>query len=129
MTLKFYTSVEKRVQTKSQKIFWANFCVSGIPCKGQPEAHYSEFSFKQYFPFQHKHLTSDLTKIHEKKFFSLMTKVWSLIFIMAVKALLNYEKDSKFELWIIYARHDIELLYIRFKEGITQGKKKIKKKS
>ena len=37
-------------------------------CKGQPEAHYSKFSFKQYFPFQHEHLT-DLTEIHEKIFF------------------------------------------------------------
>ena len=39
-----------------------------IPCKGQPEAHHSKFSFKQYFPFQHGQLTLDLTKIHEKKF-------------------------------------------------------------
>ena len=39
-----------------------------IQCKGQPEAHYSKFSFKQYFPFQHEHLT-DLTEIHQKKFF------------------------------------------------------------
>ena len=50
----------------------------GIPCKGQPEAHYSDF------PFQHEYLTLDLTKIHEKKFFSLMMRVWPLIFIMAV---------------------------------------------
>ena len=57
-----------------------------------------------------------------------MRKVWSLIFIMAVTALLNYKKDSNFELWIIYARHDIELLYMPFKEGIAQGKKEIKKK-
>ena len=42
---------------------------TGIPCKGQPEAHYSKFSFKQYFPFQHEHLTLDLTKIHEIFFF------------------------------------------------------------
>ena len=35
----------------------------GIPCKGQPEAHYSNF------PFQHEYLTLDLTKIHEKFFF------------------------------------------------------------
>ena len=48
---------------------------------------------------------------------------------MADTALLKYKKDSKFQLWIIYARHDIELLYIPFKEGIAQGKKKIKKKS
>ena len=48
---------------------------------------------------------------------------------MTVTALLNYKKDSNFELWIIYARNDIELLYIPFKEGITYGKKKIKKKS
>ena len=54
-----------------------------------------------------------------KIFFSLMRKVWSLIFIMAVTALLNYKKDSNFELWIIYARHDIELLYMPFKEGIA----------
>ena len=58
-----------------------------------------------------------------------MTKVWPLIFIMAVTALLNYKKDSNVELVIIYARHDIELLYIPFKEGIAQGKKKIKKES
>ena len=57
-----------------------------------------------------------------------MTKVWPLIFIMAVTALLNYKKDSNFELRIIYTRHDTELLYMPFKEGIAQGKKKIKKK-
>ena len=70
----------------------------GIPCKSQPEAHYSKFSFKQYFPLQHEHLTLDLTKIHEKFFFALMTKVWPLTFIIAVTALLNYKKDSNFEL-------------------------------
>ena len=48
---------------------------------------------------------------------------------MADTALLNYKKDHKFQLWITYARHDIELLYTPFKEGIAQGKKKIKKKS
>ena len=48
-----------------------------------------------------------------------MTKVWPLIFITAETVLLNYKKDSNFELRIIYARHDIELLYIPFKEGIA----------
>ena len=62
----------------------------GTPYRGQPEAHYSKFSFKQYFPFQHEHLILDLTKIHEKNFFSLMTKVWPLIFIIVVTAL-NFE--------------------------------------
>ena len=38
---------------------------------------------------------------------------------MAVTALLNYKKDSNVEWCIIYARHDIELLYIPFKEGIA----------
>ena len=71
---------------------------TGIPCKGQSEAHYSKFSFKQYFPFHHEPLTLDLTKIHEKTFFALMTKVWPLIFIMVVTALLNYKKDINFEL-------------------------------
>ena len=57
-----------------------------------------------------------------------MRKVWSPIFIMVVTALLNYKKDSNFELWITYARHDIELLHIPLEEGIAQGKKEIKKK-
>ena len=47
----------------------------GILFKGQPEAQYSKFSFKQYFPFQHEHLTLDLTKIHNFFFFAIMTKV------------------------------------------------------
>ena len=64
---------------------------TGIPYKGQPGARYSKFSFKQYFLCQHEHLTLDLTKIHEKRFFLLIAKVWPLIFIMAVTALLNYE--------------------------------------
>ena len=72
--------------------------LAGILCKDQPEAHYSKFSFKQYFPFQHEHLTLDLTKIHEKNLFAQMTKVWPLIFIMVMTALLNYKKDSNFEL-------------------------------
>ena len=58
-------------------IFWFNLLIdtkamfnsTGIPCKGQPEAHYSKFSFKQYFPFQHEHLTLDVTKIHKIFFF------------------------------------------------------------
>ena len=58
-----------------------------------------------------------------------MTKVWPLMFMMLVAALLNYKKYSNFQLWIIYARNDTELLHIPFKEGIVQGKKKIKKKS
>ena len=41
----------------------------GIPFKGQPEDQYSKFSFKQYFPFQHEHLTLDLTKINKFFFF------------------------------------------------------------
>ena len=48
--------------------FTETICL-GILCKGQPEVHYSKFSFKQYFPFQHEHLTLDFTKIHEQKFF------------------------------------------------------------
>ena len=51
-----------------QKEFLLIDVKAGIPCKGQPEAHYSKFSFKQYFPFQHEHLTFDLKKIHEKFF-------------------------------------------------------------
>ena len=48
-----------------------------------------------------------------------MMKLWPLIFITAETGLLNYKKDSNFELRIICARHDIELLYIPFKEGIA----------
>ena len=40
--------------------FTETICL-GILCKCQPEANYSKFSFKQYFPFQHEHLTLDLT--------------------------------------------------------------------
>ena len=46
-------------------------------------------ALKQYFSFQHEYLTLDLTKIHEKEFFVLMTKVLPLIFIMVMIALLN----------------------------------------
>ena len=48
-----------------------------------------------------------------------MTKVWPLMFMMLVAALLNYKKYSNFQLWIIYARNDTELLHIPFKEGIV----------
>ena len=48
-----------------------------------------------------------------------MTKVWPLMFMMLVAALLNYKKYSNFQLWIIYARNDTELLHIPVKEGIA----------
>ena len=53
---------------KLRHIFSSHKVISSIPCKGQPEAHYSKFSLKQYFPFHYEHLTLDLTKIHEKHF-------------------------------------------------------------
>ena len=60
----FATKIELSF-VKQSSIFFEG---TAIPCKGQPEAHYSKFSFKQYFPFQHQHLTLDLTKIHENFF-------------------------------------------------------------
>ena len=81
---------------KEEKIFFL-IHYTDIPCKGQPEANYSKFSFKQYFPFQHEYLT-DLTEIHEKKISCPNDKGVATNFHMAVTALLNYKKDSNFEL-------------------------------
>ena len=82
---------------KEEKIFFL-IHYTDIPCKGQPEANYSKFSFKQYFPFQHEYLTLDLTEIHEKKFSCPNEEGVATNFHMAMTALLNYKKDSNFEL-------------------------------